>query len=77
MKFSFGFESNYIRLFNFMDVEVHLEASTILKRLKQKNMTQAALAKEIGISPQYMNDMILGRRLVRFHKALKIHKALS
>lgn len=64
---------------NTADTPGWVELKTLLER---SGMSQAALARAAGISPQYLNDMIRGRRppggraIVKIARVLKVPKTM-
>jgi addiction module HigA family antidote len=64
---------------NFIDTieEVIHPGQFIKQELRKKYLTQRALAKEVGISFQAINAIILGRRKLTTEQALRIDQALG
>lgn len=51
--------------------------SLIRDELEERNMTQAKLAQQIGISPSLLNEVINGKRAVNTELALLLEAALG
>lgn len=49
----------------------------IRKALIDREMTQAELAKQSGMSPQHMNDMLTGRRKIKIYDLVKMADVLN
>lgn len=49
----------------------------IFEELETRNMTQAALANQIGVSPSLLNEVIKGKRAVNTELALMLEAALG
>ena len=44
----------------------------ILRYIRRHKMTQVAFARLVGLSPQYVNDLVLGRHVAGRNAAIKI-----
>lgn len=51
--------------------------SLLRDELEERNMTQAKLARQIGISPSFINEVVNGKRAVNTELALLLEAALG
>lgn len=52
-------------------------SSNVYRILKEKNKSQAAVARAAGLNPHQFNDLLKGRKLLRAELVIPICKALD
>ena len=62
---------------NLLPFEPTHPGELIMDELEARNMTQAKLAEDIGVSPSLLNEIIKGKRAVNTEMALMLEAAID